>query len=253
MNYIDLTSLFNRINHNKIVELLIKQIKNEEKYYIYVEAIHYHNNENIDRYLIKSEQSYEITHYYETSFSTLLGLINLERLVIKSICNLKYLPNFNDSIKLKTFICSNNNLLRLPSSLPRSVKYFDCSHNKLTEIPVLHNGIEHVYCNNNNIYHLPLFPQSVFIIYFNINPIKEVYNSTNSQHFKKINRILYNFRYNYYFFKYAKKIFYYFLKKKINRIKNELLLKSAMINMNPKRIERLLKIYEICGNDFDDI
>jgi len=56
MNYIDLTSLFNRINHNKIVELLIKQIKYEEKYYIYVEAIHYNNNENIDRYLIKYEQ-----------------------------------------------------------------------------------------------------------------------------------------------------------------------------------------------------
>ena len=70
---------------------------------------------------------------------------------------------------------------------------------------------------------------------------------------KRINHILYKFKYNYYFIKYGKKIFYYFLRKRIKRIKDELFIKSAMITMNPKRIERILNFYEICGYDFDDI
>jgi hypothetical protein len=70
---------------------------------------------------------------------------------------------------------------------------------------------------------------------------------------KKTNDILYKLKYNYYFIKYAKKIFYYFLKRRMIRIKNELLIKSAIITMSPKRIERILNLHEICKYDFDDI
>jgi hypothetical protein len=251
MNYIDLNNFFDSLNRNNIVELGIEQILFEKINYISVYAIHYHNERDKDYFLIKSEQKFNIHNFSNISISPLYGLIQLERLKIINIDNLNELPSFSDSIFLKTLICSNNNLIKLPRKLPRSLIYFNCSYNRLTELPVLHENM-YIYCNHNKLYSLPLFPNT-YVIYFDMTPIKNLYTSNNYNHMRTTNRILYKFKYNYYFIKYSRKIFYYFLRKKINRIKHELLMKSAIITMNPRRIERILNLYEICGYDFDDI
>jgi Leucine-rich repeat (LRR) protein len=251
MNYIDLNIFFDSLKRNNIVELGIEQILFEKMNYISVYAIHYHNERDKDYFLIKSEQKFNIHNFSNISISPLYGLIQLERLKIINIDNLNELPSFSDSICLKTLICSNNNLIKLPRKLPHSLIYFNCSYNRLTELPVLHENM-YIYCNHNKLYSLPLFPNT-YVIYFDMTPIKNLYTSNNYNHMRTTNRILYKFKYNYYFIKYSRKIFYYFLRKKINRIKHELLMKSAIITMNPRRIERILNLYEICGYDFDDI
>lgn len=63
-----------------------------------------------------------------------------------------------------------------------------------------------------------------------------------------INRIK-NFRKTYYFGKYAKKIFYNLIKLKMNKYKEELIHKSAMITMSPNRINRLLESGEVSLDD----
>ena len=251
MNYIDLNNFFESLNRNNIVELGIEQILFENINYISVYAIHYHTEKDKDYFLIKTEKKINIHNFSNISISPLYGLIQLERLKIINIDNLNELPSFSDSICLKTLICSNNNLIKLPRKLPRSLIYFNCSYNRLTELPVLHENM-YIYCNHNKLYSLPLFPNT-YVIYFDMTPIKNLYTSNNYNHMRTTNRILYKFKYNYYFIKYSRKIFYYFLRKKINRIKHELLMKSAIITMNPRRIERILNLYEICGYDFDDI
>ena len=244
MNYIDLNNFLDCIPRNNIVELVIE--KNND--YIFVSAFHYHIKNN---FLIKSEQKFNIHNYSNIYISPLNGLTQLERLKITNIDQLNELPSFSDSISLKTLICSNNNLIKLPRKIPQSLTYINCSYNRLTELPILHENM-YIYCNHNKLYSLPLFPNT-YVIYFDMNPINNLYTSNNYNHMKTTNRILYKFKYNYYFIKYSRKIFYYFLRKKINKIKQELLMKSSIISMNPRRIERILNLYEICGYDFDDI
>jgi hypothetical protein len=251
MNYIDLDIFFNKLIRNKIIELIIEKITIDDIDFIAVQAIHFHNESLKDKFLIKTEQIFNIHNLKQIHISPLIGLTYLERLQIININSLNQLPSFTDCIHLKTLICSNNNLITLPRKLPNTLSYFNCSSNKLTELPLLHEGI-YVYCSHNFLYSLPLFPKK-YIIYFDFNPIKNVYTSNHPEHMKKTNDILYKLKYNYYFIKYAKKIFYYFLKRRMIRIKNELLIKSAIITMSPKRIERILNLHEICKYDFDDI
>jgi len=251
MNYIDLNIFLDKLNRNKIIELTIEKIIAKEIDYILVYAIHYHGYKNKDDYLIKTEQIFCIHNLNYITISPLTKLINLERLKITNIPILYELPSFTDCIHLKTLICSNNNLSKMPRKIPNSLTYVNCSNNKLTELPIIHYGL-YIYCHYNNLYSLPLFPNK-YIIYFDNNPVKKLYTSNHPEHMKTTNRILYKLKYNYYFIKYSKKIFRYFLRKRMNRIKNELLIISARITMNPRRIERILNLYEICGYDFDDI
>jgi len=251
MNYIDLNDFLNSLKRDKIIELVIEPILYETILYISVYAIHFHKEIDKDDYLIKTEQIFKIHNSSKIVISPLYGLTQLKRLQIVNIKNLFELPSFTDCYKLQTLICSNNNILCLPRKIPRSITYLNCSYNKLTELPVLHEGI-YLYCNHNQLYSLPLLPNK-YIIFFDSNPIKKLYTSNNYNHMKRTNRILYKIKYNYYFIKYARKIFYFLLRKKMNRIKQELLMKSAIISMNPRRIERILNLYEICGYDFDDI
>jgi hypothetical protein len=251
MNYIDLNIFFNKLIRNNIVELTIEKVIYTNIEYLLVYAIHYHSDKNKDDYLIKSEQIFCIHNLTKIIISSFVGLTQLERLKITDIPILYELPSFADCINLKTLICHNNNLLTLPRKFPNSLTYVNCSNNKLTELPIIHEGL-YIYCHYNNLYSLPLFPNK-YIIFFDNNPIKNLYTSNHSEHMKTTNRILYKLKYNYYFIKYSNKIFRYFLRKRMNRIKNELLIKSAIITMNPKRIVRILNLYEICGYDFDDI
>jgi len=251
MNYIDLDIFFNKLIRNKIIELTIEKITFDDIDFIYVQAIHFHNESAKDDYLIKTEQIFNVHNLNHIIISPLVGLTHLERLQIIHVNTLNELPSFSDCIHLKTLICSNNNLNKLPRKLPNTLSYLNCCNNRLTELPVFHEGL-YIYCSHNLLYSLPLFPKK-YIIYFDYNPIKNLYTSNNLEHMKKTNDILYKLKYNYYFIKYAKKIFYYILKRRMNRIKNELLMKSAIITMSPKRIERILNLHEICKYDFDDI
>jgi Leucine-rich repeat (LRR) protein len=187
---------------------------------------------------------------YTPFLSSLNNLSELTRLKIVNIQNLYKLPEIINCNKLLILICNNNNLKSIPRILPSSVKFLNCSDNLLKELPIFHNGLEYIYCSNNNINYLPLFTQSFFTISFSINPIYNLYKSNNMNRLKYTNKILYNFRYNYYTIKYGKKVFYYLIKKRIMKYKKELLEQSAKITMNPKRIMRLLESYE---NNLDDI
>jgi hypothetical protein len=121
----------------------------------------------------------------------------------------------------------------------------------LREIPPLPDSLVHLYCENNDIYVLPFITdilyKNLYFVAYN-NPICNYIFNGHKIKTKKINK-LYKFRYNYYLRKYGKRIFYYLLKKKMMKIKQELLETSAKIMMNPKRIERLLEMDE----DLDDI
>jgi hypothetical protein len=116
----------------------------------------------------------------------------------------------------------------------------------LREIPPLPNNLVHLYCENNDIYVLPfitdILNKNLYLVIYNNSITNYIFNGYKVQT-KKINK-LYNFRYNYYLRKYGKRIFYYLLKKKMMKIKQELLETSAKIMMNPKRIERLLETDE---------
>ena len=164
-----------------------------------------------------------------------------------SICNLTKLPELpNLLIKLD---CSNNNLTELPV-LPNSLTLLNCGNNKLIKLPKLPNKLTHLYCNNNNnLTELPELPYSLINLecYNNnltelpdlINPFTKVWSYNNdltylNEDIKTINETNSKNR----------------TIKRMKLLNRTLLLEhSAMITMNPKRIERLLDNLEI---DFFD-
>ena len=229
---IDLNQILDIIGRRSITEIGIEQYGKQ----IIIEIIHYHNNPNIDKYLIKSEIKFKINNE-SIKISPLYGLTEMTRLKIMNIKKLVELPYFEDSQKLESLIIPLNNLLEIPNNLPRSLKYLNCSNNKLKRLPNIHPNLENLYCNNNNIDMLPLIPVHVKYLCFDNNPVSILYTFGG---FHKKNKILYYFRYNYYLRKFGKKLFYSLLKKRMNKYKRELLENSARISMNPKRIERLM-------------
>jgi len=246
MSYlVDLEFFLNNIGRDNILELDIRYYK-ENKIYensIVVYANHYHNFINKDKYIISSQKIFTINREKDSiQISCLYGLINLHRLRINDIKQLNELPYIDDSINLGVLMLDNNGLIKLPY-LIKTIYYLCCSNNKLREIPPLPNSLVHLYCENNEIYVLPFITDNLYkklyIVAYN-NPISNYIFNGYKIKIKKINK-LYNFRYNYYLRKYGKRIFYYLLKKKMIKIKQELMETSAKIMMNPKRIERLLE------------
>ena len=160
-----------------------------------------------------------------------------------SICNLRKLPELpNSLIRLD---CSFNNLTELPV-LPNSLILLNCGNNKLTELPKLPNTLTHLYCNNNNnLTELPELPYSLINLecYNNnltelpdlINPFIKVWSYNNdltylNEDIKTINETNSKNR----------------TIKRMKLLNRTLLLEhSAMITMNPKRIQRLLDNKEI--------
>ncbi len=144
-------------------------------------------------------------------------------------CNLTELPKLPN---LLTFLnCNYNNLLELPN-LPNSLIYLYCNNNNLIELPDLPNSLTHLYCNNNNLIELPDLPNSLTYLYCNNNNL--IYKNINIKDIKAINKT--NLK---------NKIL-----KRMQLLNRTLLLEhSAVITMNPKRIERLLDNLEI---DFYD-
>ena len=245
---IDLEEFLNNIGREKILELDIRYY-NKNKIYensIVVYANHYHNFINKDKYIISSQKIFTINREKNSiQISSLYGLINLHRLRINDIKQLNELPYLDDSINLGVLMLDNNSLTRLPY-LTKTIYYLCCSNNKLREIPPLPDSLVHLYCENNDIYVLPfindILYKNLYLVVFN-NPICNYIFDGYKIQTKKINK-LYKFRYNYYLRKYGKRIFYYLLKKRMMKIKQELMETSAKIMMNPKRIKRLLEMDE---------
>jgi hypothetical protein len=254
MSYlVDLEEFLNNIGREKILELDIRYYKKNKIYEnsIVVYANHYHNLINTDKYIINSKKIFTINREKDSiQISSLYGLINLHRLRINDIKQLYELPYIGDSNELGVLILDNNNLIKLPY-LTNTIYYLCCDNNKLREIPSLPNNLVNLYCENNQIYVLPFINKKLYnklyLVIYN-NPITNYIFNGYKLETKKINK-LYNFRYNYYLRKYGKRIFYYLLKKRMMKIKQELLETSAKIMMNPKRIERLLEMDE----DLEDI
>ncbi len=68
---------------------------------------------------------------------------------------MKYLKTYNESKYLsedgKTFDCSDNKLTELPP-LPDTLETLNCYSNNLTELPPLPDTIKHIYCYANNLH-----------------------------------------------------------------------------------------------------
>ena len=138
------------------------------------------------------------------------------------------LSNLKNYRKLENFCCNGCDLTELPD-LPNSLTHLYCDNNNLTELPDLPNSLTNLLCHHNNLTELPDLPNSFIqlecymnkLTYSNLE-IKTI-NETNSK-----NRII----------------------KRMKLLNRTLLLEhSAMITMNPKRIQRLLNTNEI---DFYD-
>ena len=184
-----------------------------------------------------------------------------------SICNLTKLPELPNSLTLLN--CGNNKLTELPV-LPNSLIKLDCGNNKLIKLPKLPNKLTHLYCNNNNnltelpdlpnlleylgchynkLIKLPDLPNSLTRLMCynnNLTKLPDLPNSLIELNCKFNNLTYHNLE--------IKTINKTNLKNKIIKrmqlLDRTLLLEhSAMITMNPKRIQRLLDNHEI---DFFD-
>ena len=166
-----------------------------------------------------------------------------------SRCNLKELPE-NLPILLENIYCSLNRITKLPKELPTGLISLDCSNNFLKNLPKLPNSLKHLDCCDNSLNELPKFlpdtllsllcmnnydfnnfpdlPDTlinllgpkIFSINDNINTIRNT--QSKNRNLKRLNLLN----------------------------KNLLLEHSAVISMNPKRIERLIENGEI--SFFDD-
>jgi hypothetical protein len=174
----------------------------------------------------------------DCSYNNLTKLPNLPNSLIELWCNdnkLTKLPKLPNS--LIELDCTNNNLTELPD-LPNSLIELYCDNNNLTELPDLPNSLTELYCSNNDLTELPSLPNSLIELYCDDNNLTypnykiKTINEINKSNFKK--KIL----------------------KRMEVLNRNLLLEhSAIITMNPKRIQRLLNTNEInfYDNSFDTL
>ena len=158
-------------------------------------------------------------------------LPNLPNSLVYLYCgynNLIKLPNLPNSLKI--LFCCYNNLIEL-DNLPNSLIILGCSYNNLTELPDLPNTLEDLYCHNNNLTKLPDLPYILTYFDFANNSLHLTYRDLKIKTINQTNTK-------------NKAI------KKMKLLDRNLLLEhSAVISMNPKRIQRLLDNLEI---DFFD-
>jgi Leucine-rich repeat (LRR) protein len=161
------------------------------------------------------------------------------RLLDCSRNQLTRLPELELHPNLRILYCSYNDLTQIPA-LNEELEILSCYNNRLTKLPRLNNKLEYLECQNNLLTYLPFLNKSLtrficfnnpFIIYPEINYHLEI-NTVN---------IINIFRLQYYTTKYKKRIFYAILKKRMNRIREELLEMTARIILNPERILFLLE------------
>jgi hypothetical protein len=240
MLYIDLDHFLNDIGRNMICEMSIYRYKNK----IFIDVLHYHNKPYIDKYMVKTDKMIPIGENTRLTISSLYGMTILTRLKIADLRNLDELPFFGDSRQLDKLLVYNNGLIRLPICIPMTVNYLDCSNNKLRQLLcILPNQLKYLYVGRNQLTFLPEIPLTLTLLSCEDNPLNEYIG-------KRLDRrrisIIERFRWNYYLLKFGRRFLYVLLKRRMNKhnYKQKLLEMSARIIMNPKRIERLLEIYD---------
>jgi len=190
-----------------------------------------------------------------------------------SYLKLKKLPDLSRFTQLRTLYCSHNRLTSI-DNLPDQLEFIFCSNNRITCINNLPHYLTGLFCNNNRIRYikeLPLFLMRLFcndncltslpdlpflfeILMCHNNPLHSIpympfgIRSLYCQHVPPIypDRRLYTintintFRENYFTLKYGHKLLFYLIKKRMNKIKYDLLETGAKIMMHPDRILRLI-------------
>ena len=229
-------------NQIKNQENLTNEIKNEIIEYILDNLYKY---TNLKRFICSN---------YRFKSSKLPELPNSLIELYCSRCNLKELPK-NLPISLENIYCSLNRITKLPKELPNGLILLDCSNNFLKNLPKLPNSLKNLDCCNNSLKELPkILPDTLFSLLCINNYLNDLDNfpdlpdtlttllcSIQTYSFStqdEINTIRNTQSKNRNF-------------KRLNLLNKNLLLEhSAMITMNPKRIERLLESGEI--SFFDD-
>ena len=198
--------------------------------------------------------------------------LNITKLDFTNL-KLKTLPDLNRFTQLRVLYCSNNRLTNI-DNLPPNLEYIYCSHNHISCINNLPFWLEGLFCNNNRIRYINEFPPYLLRLFCNDNQLTsipdlpflfevlmcyrnplislpylpysllflhcqfmpDIYPDRSYDTINTVN----NFRYNYFTLKYGHKLLFYLIKKRMHKIKYELLEQGAKIMLHPTRIMRLL-------------
>jgi Leucine-rich repeat (LRR) protein len=209
-------------------------------------------------------------------YQNYLSIDDIPMNVVKlSFTNLKLrvLPDLSRFRHLRVLYCSHNRLTNI-DNLPDNIEYIFCSNNRITCINNLPFWLAGLFCNNNRIryikelppylmrlfcndnclYSIPDLPFLFEVLMCHRNPLHSLpylpftikYLYCDNVPYIYPDRALYtintinNFRYNYFTLKYGHKLLFNLIKKRMNKIKYELLESGAKIMMHPDRISRLL-------------
>ena len=134
-----------------------------------------------------------------------------------------------------TGLFCNNNKIRYIKELPPYLMRLFCSKNRLTSLPDLPFLFEVLMCHHNPLHSLPYLPYSIIRIC-----CENVPNIYSDRELYTIN-IINNFRSNYFTIKYGRKLLFHLIKKRMNKIKYELLETGAKLLGHPDHIRRLLE------------
>jgi hypothetical protein len=149
---------------------------------------------------------------------------------------------------LKELFCCSNKITQL-DNLPESIEEIYCYYNQITQLNNLPKELHILICNDNQITHFNYFPPKFHYLNCNANPLvyySQNYFSSNSKYYYNIDiiRSINRFRFAYYTGKFSKRIEQYYLKWRMNKIKEELIAEA----MHPRRIGRLLEMEDDLEN-----
>ena len=116
-------------NHTQIV---LSNYNKKNKDYI---LSNLHNYKKIEDFQCNNSNLSFLPNFKLKLFSLFNSLIYLDC----SNNNIVELPDLDHLTFLEKLICHDNNLIKLPCSLPNSLTDFNCNNNNLTELPDLSN------------------------------------------------------------------------------------------------------------------
>ena len=180
------------------------------------------------------------------SYNYITSIDNLPNHIEYIFCLNNRISEINNlPLSLLGLFCSSNRI-RYIKYLPYRLRRLFCNNNRLISLPDLPYLMDVMYCNNNFFYCLPYLPYS--LSYLSCNYIPNIYPYANFYAINIVNQL----RFNYYSIKYGHKLFFYVLKKKMQKYKRELLETSAKLVLHPNRIAKILEEGYHSIEDFAD-
>ena len=140
----------------------------------------------------------------------------------------------------------NSNRIRYITYLPYRLRRLFCNNNRLNSLPDLPYLMDVIWCNDNFFHSLPYLPHSLTYLFCNYIP--NIYPYINFYAINIVNQL----RFNYYSIKYGHKLFFYVLRKRMQKNKRELLEISAKMVLHPNRIAKILEKGYHSIEDFAD-